>query len=50
MPVKKISNPVAGAPILRKGGPHVKSKSGQRAEAKKGIKRVLNEWKNDNQQ
>lgn len=48
MSIKKISNPVAGASILRKGGPHMKSKSGQRAEAKKGLKKVLNEWKDDN--
>lgn len=48
MPIKKISNPVAGAPILRKGGPHIKSKSGQRVEAKKSLKKVVNEWKDDN--
>lgn len=46
MSTKKFRNPVARAPILRKGGAHVKAKSSQRAKAKKEINRAVAEWKN----
>ncbi len=42
----KLRNAVARAPILRKGGAHVRAKSSQRAQVKKGIRKVLEEWKN----
>lgn len=41
----KIKNPIARAPILRKGGAHVKSKSSQRAKAKKDTQKALDDWK-----
>ena len=36
---RKPRNPVARAPILRKGGAHVKAKSGQRAEQSRQVER-----------
>ena len=41
----KLSNPVARALILRKGGPHVKSKAYQKMNTQKAIKKALEEWK-----
>lgn len=32
--IRSFRNPVARSPLLRKGGPHVKSKSGQRFQAR----------------
>ncbi|MDM8559548.1 hypothetical protein [Candidatus Parabeggiatoa sp. HSG14] len=43
----KVNNPVARAPILQKGGAHVKSKSSQRTQVKNDLKRAVNEWKMD---
>ncbi len=40
----KIRNPIAHAPILRKGSVHVKTKSSQRAQIKKKIKQASDEW------
>jgi len=37
----KIRNSVARAPILRKGGAHVRAKSSQRAQVKKDIIKVV---------
>jgi len=37
----KIRNSVARAPILRKGGAHIRAKSSQRAQVKKDIRRVV---------
>ena len=44
MPVLRIRNPVARAPILRKGGVHVKSKSSQRAQARKELQSAVVRW------
>jgi hypothetical protein len=41
----KVNNPIARAPILKKGGAHVKSKSSQRTQVKNDLKRAVNEWK-----
>jgi hypothetical protein len=49
MPVK-LRNPIVRAPILRKGGAHVKAKSSQRAKVKKEIHKAVNEWATDNRQ
>jgi hypothetical protein len=47
MPRKtQIRNHVARAPILRKGGAHIKSKTNQRFRTKKDIIKAVNEWKN----
>ncbi len=40
----KVKNHIARAPILRKGGAHVKAKSSQRAKIKKIIKKSVDEW------
>jgi hypothetical protein len=39
----KIRNPIARAPILKKGGAHVKNKSSQRAQMKKELKKALDD-------
>jgi hypothetical protein len=44
MPTIKVRNPIARAPILRKGGAHVKSKSSQRTLVKRDIRRKVDEW------
>jgi len=46
----KVRNPIVRAPILRKGGAHVKAKSSQRAKAKKEIHKAVNEWTTDKRQ
>lgn len=46
MPTLKLRNFVARTPLLRKGGVHVKSKSGQRAQVKKAVKQEMRDWKN----
>ena len=43
----KLRNAVARAPILRKGGAHIRAKSSQRAQVKRSIKKELENWKND---
>jgi hypothetical protein len=43
--MSKRTNPLVRAPILRKGGVHIKSKSSQRAKAKKDVKKALDQWK-----
>lgn len=37
-------NPVARSPLLRKGGVHQKSKTGQRVQARLALHSVLEEW------
>jgi len=37
----KVRNPVACSPLLRKGGAHVQSKSGQRQKEKNKLKQEL---------
>jgi hypothetical protein len=41
----KMRNPIARALILRKGGAHIKTQSSQRAQAKREIKKVLDDLK-----
>lgn len=42
----KIRNPIARAPILKKGGAHVKNKSSQRAQVRKELRKMLDDcWK-----
>lgn len=38
-------NPVAAAPILRKGGVHLKSKAAERAKTRSQLKRDASEWR-----
>jgi hypothetical protein len=38
-------NPVAAAPILRKGGAHQKTRSAERAEARVRLKRESADWR-----
>ncbi len=38
-------NPVAAAPILRKGGAHLKSKTAERTKSRSQLKRDANEWR-----
>jgi hypothetical protein len=37
----KVRNPVAQSPLLRKGGAHVQSKSGQRQKEKNKLKQEI---------
>lgn len=39
-----VRNPVAQSPLLRKSGPHVKSKTGQRVRAKLSVNTAIDEW------
>lgn len=39
-----IRNPVARSPLLRKGGPHQKSKTGNRVKARISINSIVDEW------
>ncbi len=39
-----VRNPVAQSPLLRKGGPHVKSKTGQRVRARISTNSAVDEW------
>ncbi len=50
MPTIKLRNPIARAPILRKGGAHVKSKSSQRTQVKRDIRRKVDEWESGKSQ
>ena len=43
----KLRNSVARAAILRKGSVHVQAKSSQRAQIKKGIRKMVEEWKKE---
>lgn len=48
MPTRlKIRNWAAHSPLLKKGGAHVKSKSAQRASAKKAVKKAVKEWRDN---
>ena len=40
-PGSKPRNPVARSPLLRKGGPHEKSRSAKRAQQKRALERQL---------
>jgi len=40
----KIRNPVARSPLLKKGGAHVQSKSGQRKRSKNALTKELNDY------
>lgn len=40
-PPSKPRNPVARSPLLRKGGPHEKTRSAQRQEQKRALARQL---------
>lgn len=44
----KVRNPIARSPFLRKGGAHVKSKSSQRFQIKRDVKKAMDEWKKNN--
>lgn len=44
MPTLRLRNPIARSPLLRKGGTHIKSKSSQRTQAKKEIKKMLTDF------
>jgi|WetSurMetagenome_2_1015567.scaffolds.fasta_scaffold158495_2 hypothetical protein len=41
----KLRNLVACSPLLRKGGAHVQSKSGQRQKDKNKLKQEVKDWK-----
>ena len=43
---RPVRNPVAQSPLLRKGGPHVKSKTGQRVQARLSTNSAIDEWLN----
>ncbi len=42
-----IRNPVAQSPLLRKGGAHTKSKTGQRVRSRLSVNSAINEWLDD---
>jgi len=39
-----IRNLAARSPLLRKGGPHIKSKTGQRVRARLSTNSAIDEW------
>lgn len=39
-----VRNPVARSPLLRKGGAHVKSKTGQRVRSRLSTNEVVDDW------
>lgn len=39
--MKKVKNLAAASPLLRKGGVHIKSKTGQRMKDKQALKKSL---------
>lgn len=43
--MKKIKNLAAASPLLRKGGVHLKSKTGQRMKEKQEVKKSLQLYK-----
>ncbi|VAW88707.1 hypothetical protein MNBD_GAMMA16-105 [hydrothermal vent metagenome] len=40
----KTRNPVARSPLLRKGGVHVKSKTGRRVKSRLSVEDAIDEW------
>ena len=42
-----VRNPVARSPLLRKGGPHVKSKTGQRVRSRLSTYSAIDEWREE---
>jgi len=42
-----VRNPVARSPLLRKGGAHIKSKTGQRVRARLSTNSAINEWQEE---
>lgn len=46
----KIRNPVARSPLLRKGGAHVESKTGQRVRARLATNTAIDEWLDEREQ
>lgn len=47
LPRRRLRNPVARSPLLRKGGIHERSKSGLRAEAKQQLQDELEFWQEE---
>ena len=45
LPKPKHRNPVAAAPILRKGGAHQKSRSAERTQSRTQLRREIREWR-----
>ena len=43
-------NPIARSPLLRKGGVHKKSKTGQRVRARLTTRDAMDEWQEENQE
>ena len=43
----KRRNPIARSPLLRKGGAHVKSKTGQRVRARLTTQDAIDEWREE---
>ncbi len=44
---RPIRNPVARSPLLRKGGPHVKSKTGQRVQTRLSTNLAIEQWQEE---
>ncbi len=45
MPTRQnVRNPVARSPLLRKGGPHIKSTTGQRQQTRQSTQNMVDEW------
>lgn len=44
MKKNKPRNHVARNPLLRKGGPHVRAKSGERFASKRKVSKAVREW------
>lgn len=44
---RRFRNPVARSPLLRKGGPHQRSRSGARRQLHQALEAELDEWFHD---
>jgi len=45
---KKTRNPVARSPLLKKGGPHEKSRSAERMKEKKALRSEISQTQREN--
>ena len=44
---RRFRNPVAQSPLLRKGGPHERSRSGERQNQRQALEAELDSWRDE---
>lgn len=45
---RRFRNPVAQSPLMRKGGPHQRSRSGERRDQRQALEAELDTWWDEN--